>query len=367
MPEPTLAAITLDQTGGGVAAVSRLIWSVMGEAWGDSRRLIELTHTAGGREPGRPGLASRARFGARLGALELSRPDSWIFFSHLSLARAQALVPAALCRPYAVFLHGIEAWRPLSDAERGILRRASLRVANSQYTANRVALANPGIGEIATCPLALAPDELPERVPPPAADQPTVLLVGRMAAGERYKGHDALLDAWPRIAAAVPAARLVFAGDGDDRARLREKAAALGLGDRVAFPGFVSPDGLADLYSRAAIFAMPSRGEGFGLVYLEAMAYGLPCVGSIHDAAREVIEDEVTGCLVDQADIAVIADRIIHLLTDQAARARMGAAGRRRVEARFTYARFSHRLVDLINRALEARLPALPSVSRAID
>jgi phosphatidylinositol alpha-1,6-mannosyltransferase len=220
--EPTLAAITLEQTGGGVAAVSRLIWSAMGEAWGDSRRLVTLSSASpSGTDARRPSLAGRLKFGLRLGALQLSRPDSWVFFSHLSLARAQAVLPAAFRRPYAVFLHGIEAWRPLADAERDLLRRASLRVANSNYTANRVALANPGIGAIETCPLALAPDELPETCPAAPASRPTVLLVGRMAAGERYKGHDALLDAWPRIAATVPDSRLVFAGDGDDRARLR--------------------------------------------------------------------------------------------------------------------------------------------------
>jgi len=366
--EPTLAAITLDATGGGVAAVSRLIWSVMGENWGDGRRLVELT--AGrttGSEGSRPSLSSRATFALRLGALELSRPDSWIFFSHLSLARAQTILPRAARRPYAVFLHGIEAWRPLSDAERGVLRRASLRVANSQYTANRVALANPGLGPIDTCPLSLAPDELPDRGPGSAGDRRTVLLVGRMAAGERYKGHDALLEAWPRIAASVPDARLVFAGDGDDRARLMQKARALGIGDRVAFPGFVPAEALGDLYRGASIFAMPSRGEGFGLVYLEAMAHGLPCIGSIHDAAREIIEDDVTGYLVDQADARAIAARIVHLLSDRAARDRMGAAGRRRVDAHFAYSAFSRRLVDLIGRAIGAHEAALAPVSRALD
>jgi len=373
VPDPTLAAITLDPPGGGVAAVARLIWRLMGETWGDRRRLVAfdrrtLSHPA----DSSPGLGARVAFGWRLGASQVSRPGSWVFFSHLSLARVQSYVPSPLRRPYAVFLHGIEAWRPLSESERDLLRRAALRVANSQYTASRVATANPGIGPIETCPLALEPDDRFSidrmSAPPRVTVGPhAVLLVGRMASGERYKGHDALLEAWPRVTGAMPDAQLVFAGEGDDRTRLMAKAAALGVGDRVIFPGFLAPEALDALYNHAAIFAMPSRGEGFGLVYLEAMAHGLPCIGSIHDAAREVIEDDVTGYLMDQSNIPLLADRLSRLLADDGLRARLGAAGRRRVDLRFTYAQFSHRLLDLVSRSLGTKAPALPAVSRVLD
>jgi len=106
------------------------------------------------------------------------------------------------------------------------------------------------------------------------------------------------------------------------------------------------------------VFAMPSRGEGFGIAYLEAMAHGLPCIGSVHDAAGEVIEDGVTGYLVDQSDTRALADRVSRLLGDDAGRREMGEAGRRRLRERFTADRFARRLGDLVEAALGAETPS---------
>jgi glycosyltransferase involved in cell wall biosynthesis len=93
---------------------------------------------------------------------------------------------------------------------------------------------------------------------------------------------------------------------------------------------------------------MPSRDEGLGLVYLEAMAHGLPCIGSVHDAATEVIDDGVTGYLVDQSDATQLADRIGALLSDEATRLEMGARGLARWQRRFTYDQFRDRLLSLV-------------------
>ena len=179
-----------------------------------------------------------------------------------------------------------------------------------------------------------------------------------MSAAERYKGHDALLDAWPSVVARQPDARLVVVGGGDDLPRLREKAVSLGVASRVIFTGFVDDPELAAIYERAAAFAMPSRGEGFGLAYLEAMEHGLPCIGSIHDAAGEVIDDGVTGFLVDQADSSALADRLTHLLTDGERRRTMGEAGRQRVRTRFTTERFSKSLADAVGSAMHTAAAA---------
>ncbi len=369
MSSPTLAAVTLDESGGGVAAVSRLIWRVMGETWTDRCRLITL---GVGPVPDRPTTADRVKFGLRVGAEQLTRADGWMFFSHLALARTQAYLPAFARRPYVVFLHGIEAWRTLSSSDRDILRRAALRVANSRFTAAEVSAANPGVGPIEVCQLATWPESTPgaqalESSRVPAIGSQAVLLVGRMSSAERYKGHDALLDAWSGVLAAVPGARLVFAGDGDDRVRLAAKAMALGIGERVVFTGFLSMSGLADLYARSQVFAMPSRGEGFGLVYLEAMSHGLPCIGSIHDAAREIINDGETGYLIDQADPVALTARLTALLTDAPTRARLGAAGRHRVEEQFNYPRFAQRLVELVRGAVGVEHAGFAPAARSVD
>ena len=345
-----LAAITLDDTGGGVAAVSRLIWRVFCDEWGTGSRCVQLLRRYP-RRGLRPSLGTRIRFGAKLGALQAASANPWIFYSHLSLALVQRYVPGSFRRPYGVFLHGIEAWRHLTPRHQDAIKGASLVVANSSYTARRVSETHPWIGSIAVCPLALVDaDPLPP-VPRSAVSRPTVLIVGRLSAAERYKGHDQLLEAWPIVREYVPGARLVVAGDGDDAARLRAKAEGLRLSGAVEFAGFVSEAGREALYRSASAFAMPSLNEGFGLVYLEAMLHGLPCIGSIHDAAGDVIQDGVTGFLVNQRDTAALADRIVRLLQDRDLCERMGALGRARVEQQFQYDTFRTRFAALLRGA----------------
>jgi phosphatidylinositol alpha-1,6-mannosyltransferase len=174
-----------------------------------------------------------------------------------------------------------------------------------------------------------------------------------MSQGERYKGHDELIDVWPDVVAAIPDAELVIAGDGDDRVRLESRAKASRAGDRIRFVGFVDRDGLAAQYARAALFALPSRGEGFGLVYLEAMAHRLPCLGSPHDAAREVIEHGTTGLLADPQDRVALGAALIELLKDGELRRRLGESGYQRLLERFTFDRFQRRLIDLLRASFE--------------
>ncbi len=339
--------------------MSRLIWDTVRARWGNGARLITL---APGDRPASVDTSTleRLAFGARLAGLQAAGRCSWTFYSHLSLARVQQFVPVRP-RPYIVFLHGIEAWRPLTASETRVLAGAALRVANSAYTAQRVSQQHPDAGPIAICPLAVPPTWGPPATAPInglGIGPHAVIIVARLAAAERYKGHDALLAAWPTVVARHPDAQLVIVGGGDDEARLRARAQDGGVGTRVVFTGFVDEARLAAIYARAAVFAMPSRGEGFGIAYLEAMAHGLPCIGSVHDAAGEVIDDGVTGYLVDQGDTQALADRLSRLLGDDACRRAMGEAGRHRLGERFTADRFARRLADLVDAALDAETPS---------
>ena len=99
-----------------------------------------------------------------------------------------------------------------------------------------------------------------------------MLIVGRLSSQQRHKGHDHLIEAMPLIVQSVPDAQLVIAGAGDDRERLESKAKQLGLADSVIFTGWLDNAELDRLYSRCALFVMPSEGDGFGLVFLEANA-----------------------------------------------------------------------------------------------
>jgi phosphatidylinositol alpha-1,6-mannosyltransferase len=292
--------------------------------------------------------ARRLTFGAELATLQAAGRCDWLFFTHLSLATVQRHVPRLVRKPYVVFLHDVEAWLPLGRTRTGVLRAATLRFANSHFTAHRVEAANPAGGPVIPCPLAL-PDERPRPADPRAADRwhlgsAAVLIVGRMMQSERYKGHDELLAAWPLVTARVPDAQLVCVGEGDDVERLQQTAHALGVAASVTFTGFTTEAERDALYARAAVFAMPSAREGFGLVYLEAMAARLPCIGSTSDAAGEVIEDGRSGFLVDRTRRESLAARLVQLLTDPPLRERMGEAGRERLRTHFSYETFARRL-----------------------
>jgi len=357
-----LAAITLQSRGGGVASVSRLLWRVFRDQFPDSCRLITLLDDGPADASLDSTKAMRLRFGARLAKEQLLGDDPFVLYSHLSLAQVQAYLPTALRRPYGIFLHGIEAWRPMLPMRRTAVENAALLIANSDYTAARIAEAHPWIGPIAACPLALCapePDGASSEAVSAIHGPHVVLVVARMSSNERYKGHDQLLDAWPAVRAHIGDAQLVFAGSGDDVPRLRAKTVSLGIAPSVTFTGFVADADLNALYGRAAVFAMPSRDEGFGLVYLEAMSHALPCIGSTHDAARETIVDGVTGILVPQHDVSRLAAAIVRLLADEQTRREMGRRGHDRLQQRFTYPMFRDRLIALLTTRVNVESPAL--------
>ncbi|MEJ2670846.1 MAG: glycosyltransferase [Deltaproteobacteria bacterium] len=130
-------------------------------------------------------------------------------------------------------------------------------------------------------------------------DKVVLMTMGRLAAAEQYKGFDEVMDLLPRLAKSLPNLAYLIVGDGDDRPRLEAKAVSLGVKDRVVFAGFIPEAEKADHYRLADAFVMPGRGEGFGFVFLEALACGIPAVGSTLDGSREALRDGSLGILVD--------------------------------------------------------------------
>lgn len=271
-----------------------------------------------------------------------------IVFDLLGPARIQAWLPARLRAPYLIPFYGIEVWRPLSWERRRAMDRAAVRFAISRHTIERALPFAPGLAGPPETPV--VPLALEERQPEGAVDAGLLrrlglgflLIVGRMASGERYKGHEQILESLLEL----PEARLVVVGEGDDRHRIAARAADLGLARRVTFTGFVSEATLFELYRRAAVFVMPSLGEGFGLVYLEAMRAGKPCVAARGSAAEEVVVDGQTGLLVSPSELTVALRTFLD--SPETAR-RMGEAGRRRWRSEFGTDRFRGRLEPLLD------------------
>ncbi len=138
------------------------------------------------------------------------------------------------------------------------------------------------------------------------AGRKVIMTLARLAGNERYKGIDEVLEVMPALLADDPSCIYLIVGDGDDQARLQAKAEALDVADNVVFAGFVEEAEKADHLRLADVFALPGRGEGFGIVYLEALACGVPAVGSQLDGSREALRGGELGELADPSDPASV-------------------------------------------------------------
>ena len=291
---------------------------------------------------------SRARFVGRAAAemWSASRPD-------LVLAMHAHLLPVAVPlvlrgAKLVTTLVGIEAWRRFSPVEEWALARSSRVLAISAHTARGFRASNPSLAGTPIDICRPATPELAIASPGPASRRtPYALIVGRMSADERYKGHDLLIDTWPSLLSSTPDAHLLVAGGGDDAPRLAARAHARGLGASVQFLGAVEQADLSALYRDAALVVLPSTGEGFGFVFLEAMSHGRPCIGA-PGAAEEIIEDGVTGFIVDPSQPDALVSRMARLFADPGLRESMGQAGLERAETTFAFSRLVHDLARFI-------------------
>lgn len=178
----------------------------------------------------------------------------------------------------------------------------------------------------------------------------TLLTVGRLV---QRKGIDTVLHALSSVADAVPSVRYLVVGTGPDRDRLERLARRLGVAERVCFAGRVPHADLARYYSAADLFVMPSREEppdveGFGLVFLEANACGVPVVGARSGGVPDAVQHEHTGLLVPPADPKALATAICRVLTRPEWAAALGANGRRRAAGVASWDRIAERILSLL-------------------
>jgi glycosyltransferase involved in cell wall biosynthesis len=260
-----------------------------------------------------------------------------------------------------VFTHGVEIWEPLGWTRGGALRNADLVLGPSRDTVKRlIDVQQIPCARVRRLAWGLDPEFESRIASPPSPTLPNVLpqnarvilTVGRWNSSEKYKGADTLISALPRVLKTAPDAFLVLVGEGDDRPRLEQLAHDLGVSKNVRFLWGLASDQLFACYAHCEIFALPSRGEGFGLVFLEAMAHGKPVVGGAHGGVPDIVEDGVTGLLVQHGDVDALALALESLLTDPARAGAMGARGKERVGRKFSFARFEEQLTENLNRVL---------------
>lgn len=254
------------------------------------------------------------------------------------LAEPYTLAALIVRQPLLVTAHGTYLPQTAKQQRFGSLYRRAYQQAQiicvSRYTERRVRAALPQ-AHTQVIPNGVAIQRFAQPITVQVAKRaPTVLAVGQV---KPRKGFLEIVEAMAQVRRIIPTAEAVFigstSGDPSYVVRLHERIAALGLSDAVRLLGRLPEAELLAWYAVADVFALHSRNqgdkfEGFGLVYLEASAAGLPVIGTMNCGAEDAIRHGETGFLVAQGDVAGLADAIVRLLRDPNLRAQVGAAGR---------------------------------------
>ena len=349
---------------GGIERMNRAAGAVLQEvaqSHGEACQLLSLNDGPGpmsfelnGRRHSGTGFGRRkAKFATQ--ALRLSRPARIAYIGHPNfgvLALALRLVNPRL--RYWVATYGTDVWEPLGPLTRLALRRAEGVIAISRHTLERlIEVQDLDPTKIVLLPPGLDPGlvaaEPDDRDAASTGEPGLVLTVCRLRSIEAGKGVDTVIRALPRVLQAAPQASFVVIGGGDQRASLEGLAEQMGVRSKVVFAGRVEDRELKSYYQKAEVFVLPSRQEGFGIVFLEAMAFAKPVIGGDVGGTPDIVVDGETGFLVKHGDVDTLANRLISLLQDADLRRRMGVAGRRRLEENYTFDRFRERLSDLLD------------------
>jgi asparagine synthase (glutamine-hydrolysing) len=245
-----------------------------------------------------------------------------VICGHIHLLPLAAPFAALRRIPLVLQVHGIDAWQPpnlparlalsciesvwsVSGVTRDRMNRwAGLPLSKYVIIPNMVHLERYGAGQRRA--------ELVSRFH--LEGRKVLVTLARLAEKERYKGIDEVLEAMPQLLEQEPTITYLVMGDGDDQARLEEKARALGVSERVIFTGLIDEEDKAEYLRLADVFVLPGRAEGFGIVYLEALACGIPVVGSQLDGSREALMDGELGELADPASLSSVRACILRAL-----------------------------------------------------
>ncbi len=321
---------------------------------------------------------NRAAFITTVFRLALSKKLDLVLVGHVNYAPLGLLLKRLQPQMrFGVMLYGIEAWQPLSRLRAHALRRADFMISISEYTRQRAIEAN-GLDAARICLLPNALEWEEEAVAKSkeqrakgddsqlskesehcvSGNRINLLSVCRLDQYEQYKGVDQVIEALPEVLKRVPQVQYTVIGSGTDLDRHKELAESVGVADRVHFAGTVDDETLRAAYGDCDLFVLPSAGEGFGFVFLEAMKYGKAIVAANSGGAPEVVQDGVTGKLVEYGNKQQLAETIVDLCLDPSLRHRLGEAGYRRLLEKFTFPHFKRTLTEILQRELPPRIAA---------
>ncbi|HIE33480.1 MAG TPA: glycosyltransferase family 1 protein [Thermodesulfobacteriaceae bacterium] len=249
-------------------------------------------------------------------------------------------------KPYVFVLHGVEAWRRFPQPARFILARAQGFLSVSRYTAERFLSENAFSNPWYLLPPALDPYFRHPGPSPLSENGQYLMTVARLAREAHYKGVDLVIRALPELQSEFPNLQYVVIGGGDLLPRYHELAIKLGVSDRVHFLG--ERKDVARFLKAAEVFVLVSKGEGFGIVFLEAMYFRKPLLGASAGGIPEVVRDGVNGFLVPYGDLKALTAALKRLLSQKEEAQRLGEAGHRILTEEYTYETFKNRLQNIL-------------------
>ena len=262
-------------------------------------------------------------FAAQLIGWGIWKRPNLIITGHLNFTVAAYWLKRLTNIPYWTTAYGIEAWDIQNASVIKALHNADRILSISSYTRDRlIKEQNLDPNKIVILPCQFEPSRF-KIAPKPTyllekyglkREQPIILTVARLAEVERYKGYDQILQALPQIRQQIPDIHYIIVGKGNDETRIKQLITQLGLQDYVTLAGFIPDEQLCDYYNLCDVFAMPSKKEGFGIVYLEALACGKPVLGGNQDGAVDALCHGKLGALVNPDDVDEIARTIIQIL-----------------------------------------------------
>ena len=313
---------------------------------------------------------SRLQFS--LSACRAARSADTVIIGHANLL---PLAPMMNKSFNCLVAHGIEVWKPLPRLQKLGAARLDRILCVSAFTQREMARLNPMDAALfRVFPNTLDPlyaqatqlkaDRAALGLPP----GPMLLSVSRLQPSERYKNMQEVITCLPEVLRRLPDAFYVIIGDGPQRRHFRDFAQHLGLAGKVILPGSVPADLLPSYYAACDAFVLPSTKEGFGIVFLEAMAHAKPCIGARAGGVPEVIRDGLTGLLVDPSDLPrSLPAAILRLLSDPLLARSMGDRGKDDLQRNFAFSHFRDRLQQLLYPAdaLAAPEPLCPAAKLA--
>ena len=276
------------------------------------------------------------------------RKEDIVFYAHIRLLFLAAFNTLFKRTKKSHFIiYGIEVWKKFSFIKKYLLKNYFF-LSISNYTKN-IFVENSGVNpeKVSIFPCCIDLNTLNKEDDNPYIDSEyNILSVSRLSKENNYKGIDSIIKILPELKKSIPNIKYTIIGKGDDLSRLNQLSKNLNVEKNIDFKGYIK--NLRPYYKKCDMFALPSKNEGFGIVYLEAMEYKKPVIAANSGGATDVIRDNETGFLCDYDDLESLKSKILFIANNKNKAKEIGKSGYNFLIENFTFKRFEKRLTIII-------------------